>query len=702
MSVAGPIPLDMSMRNERFKLAQLAGFLSKLRRDRRGNALAMGAALIVPLAGMVGGGLDMGRLYITKTRLQHACDAGALAGRKAMGSGNWSNDSYAARATARQFFDGNFAEGSYGSNTLVRDFAENAGKVTGTASVVVPMTLMRIFKEPQKTLTVTCDAEMRLPNTDVMFVLDTTGSMNDKAVATDSDTKIVALKKAVKCFYEIVARLDTTANCTYGAPTGGTGNQVQIRFGFMPYSTNVNVGKLLPTSYFANSWSYQTRTPLMKTETTTTDGPWVNGTAQLQSETTGLTSNSNWEEYKTTSATKAANCTTDNDNPVTYSGPEGAPTNQNETISGNTRTTTWTTRTDAKRQYKYQTVYSSGTCSMQRRINYGYSDRTYSRTDSRTQTTTTQQVFDKWRYAQKDDVDVSGLKNGTSWNNSLMLPVGSNGANVSVPWDGCIEERATVKQNSFATIPSAAKDLDIDLVPSQGDSTTLWGPALQRATFLRKIPTTPGWTAGSRDVDETTTDYWTGFNYFCPTEAKKLQQWPTAGDFETYVDSLTPSGNTYHDIGMLWGARFISPTGIFASENATTPKGGEIQRNIIFMTDGDAVAQPCDYTAYGIAWWARRTTNDVGSDSRCNGYGGGYGALNDQVNARLTGLCTAIKNKNIILWVISFGDGSNKATENRLSTCASPNRFFTARDAAALQTTFKSIADQISMLRLTS
>src|SRR3546814_5727577 len=56
-------------------------------------------------------------------------------------------------------------------------------------------------------------------------------------------------------------------------------------------------------------------------------------------------------------------------------------------------------------------------------------------------------------------------------------------------------------------------------------------------------------------------------------------------DFDGYVDTLTPNGRTYHDIGLIWGARLISPTGLFASENATTARGGEIQRHVIFMTD---------------------------------------------------------------------------------------------------------------------
>ncbi|UUX99566.1 TadE/TadG family type IV pilus assembly protein [Sphingomonas sp. J315] len=248
--------------------------MAALARDKRGNTLAIVAASLIPLAGMVGGGVDLSRMYIVKTRLQHACDAGALAGRKQMGGGTWAFNNYAARGAAERFFDANIQETPYGASSVTKSYTESAGKVTGVASATLPMTLMRVLGKTTETLSVTCDAEMRLPNTDVMFVLDTTGSMASKAVNTDSQTKMEALKSAVKCFYETVARLDTTENCVGGAPSGGTSNTVQIRFGFMPYATNVNVGKLLPTAYIADSWPYQSREPQF---TTTTQTIWSDG-----------------------------------------------------------------------------------------------------------------------------------------------------------------------------------------------------------------------------------------------------------------------------------------------------------------------------------------------------------------------------------------------------------------------------------------
>jgi len=549
--------------------------LTRLRQDTRANTLAIMAASLVPLAGMIGGGMDMSRIYLTKTRMQHACDAGALAGRKAMGGGAWNT---ASDAVAKKFFDANFKNGSYGSGQIQRGFTENAGVVTGTISTALPTTLMRILGTRTVSIAVTCNVDLRLPNTDIMFVLDTTGSMSGRAVITDTDTKIEALRKSVKCFYEAVARLDTSENCATGTPSGGTSAQVQVRFGFVPYATNVNVGKLLPTSFLADSWSYQTR----------------------------------------------------------------------------------------KANY-----YSNGS-------------------------------FRNWTYDYLSQ-PVSGLKNGNSWRDSFSLPVGRYGNQATINWDGCIEERETVRASNYTPIPAGAKDLDIDLVPNAGDDTTRWGPALPDLVWTRRS-TTPntvrnGVVVGLSQSQWTTyatttsTDYQQSALYDCPSQGTLMQQWPSASAFENYVDGLRVGGNTYHDIGLLWGARFISPTGIFAASNAQTPTGGEIQRNIIFMTDGDTNAQNYDYAAYGLPWFDRRQTDPYRVPYSND--------LNDQVNARFSALCSAIKNKNITLWVISFGDGSNSTTEQRLSDCATPSRYFEARDSATLQKTFAQIANQISQLRLT-
>lgn len=659
-------------------------FLGRLARDKKANTMAMMAIAVIPLAGMVGGGIDLARLYIVKTRLQHACDAGALAGRKAMGGGTWTYNNNYPKTTAEKFFDANIQASPYGASDLTKSYSENAGKVTGTASATVPMTLMRVFLRTSETLTVTCDAEMRLPNTDVMFVLDTTGSMGDTP-SGDSVNKITSLKSAVKCFYEIVARLDTDENCTTGTPSGGVGSSTQVRFGFVPYATNVNVGKLLPTSYFADSWIYQTR---KANYTTTTSYTYPNpATDSTGSNGSG---NSSWTD------------------PVTVSGscwsPPSDQTNVNQGFSidttpvDNNGVRTWTTRTYTKVNINYDTSWSGWSCSVTKSVQGTGTYTTVVHTQ--TGTPVTNYTFNNWTYAQLSQ-DISGLKNGTAWNSSFTLPIGSSGASKTITWGGCVEERTTTRASSYDPIPSAAKDLNIDLVPTSGDPDSLWAPVLPDLIYT---PTNNGnkvWTGKSGESGyapiTTSTSYSNNSSYECPTESRKLQEWDDASVFDDYVDSLSPSGNTYHDIGLLWGARLLSPTGIFKTENELTPQGGEIERHLIFMTDGDPCTSTMNLNAYGVAWYSRKQT-DIGTapTDGCTT----TGTLTEQVNARTAALCTAIKNKNITLWVITFGTLSSD-TVTRMQACATTGRYFNATNAATIQSTFKSIADQISQLRLT-
>ena len=432
------------------------GILRRLAKSQAGNALALVAAGLIPLIGLIGGGVDMSRIYLTKARLQQACDAGALTGRKTMGASSWSASNYAARTAANTMFAANFKTGAYGTSGLTNSYSESSGKVTGTASVVLPMSLMKIFGQSTKTITVNCDAEMRIPNTDVMFVLDTTGSMGDTNVG-DTDTKMNGLKKAVKCFYEALAKIDTAADCG-SVPTTSNSSTVQLRFGFMPYATDVNVGKLLKNDWIADSWPYQTR--VANFTTTTTPGATTQGTATVTSDTFG--SYGSWSSqslygYYNGYCGGYWNTTTSS------GGSEGAAYNQQSTTSGNTTTVTWSTNTTVT-QYEYtESNYTYGGnryCLVYVRNRSAVETKQYSRTDT-TSAPTTSTAFSDWTYDQHS-WDISSLKAGNdTWNSSVSLPVGTNGASKSISWDGCIEERQTVRTTDFSPIPTDAYDLEI-------------------------------------------------------------------------------------------------------------------------------------------------------------------------------------------------------------------------------------------------
>lgn len=673
------------------------GFLTRLARSKRAATLPMMAAAVIPLVGMLGGGLDLSRLYIVKTRLQHACDAGALAGRRTMGGGTWTQSSNLPQRTAVQFFDSNIEGNAFGATVGRPTFTETAGRVTGNATATVPMTLMRVFGYQQMTLTATCDAEMRLPNTDVMFVLDTTGSMGE-TLPGDTRSKINALKFAVKCFYEEVARLDTEADCTPGTPgpTGGTGTGTQIRFGFVPYATNVNVGGLLPASYFADQWTYQSR---VANYTTAVDVDTVNSESYVYvtyGESIDQDDCGRWGRNEQFNNENTDNRFTPN--------PSGNPV-------------------DVGTNPIVRTRYSNNNGQGQDWSFSGASDTSGTYRTCRRRVTTQDVTrerrygFTNWTY-RAEPLDISAYKTG-----SATFATGNGGSVPSsgtydmrelatltgardIPtttfnWDGCIEERQTVRQASYTPIPSGALDLDIDLIPS-GTAGSKWGPTMPGGVFLRGR-TGGGGTRQYNPVTNTT-NYINAYSggYYCPTEARKLQTWTTASSFQGYVNGLTPNGNTYHDIGLIWGARFISPTGIFASENALTSSGGEIERHLIFMTDGETCTGRDNYQAYGISWWDRRQTS-TGSEPTdgCDDAGSDGGTLSQQVNARFTGLCEAVRNKNITLWVIYFGS-TDEDTVNRMTACATAGRFYYANNSAALVAAFRSIAAQISQLRLTS
>jgi len=649
------------------------GFMGRLARDQRGNTIAIMAAAMFPLAGLVGGGVDMSRLYLVKTRLQQACDAGALAGRKAMAAGAWTtgDNNGSTEDQAKKMFAANFAQGQYGSGTLIRAYEENDGVVTGSATVAVPMTVMKVFGMQERSVSVDCTAKMEIPNTDVMFVLDVTGSMS-------SGNKIGGLKSAVKCFYEALVRVNTTEVCG-NDPSATTANTTaQIRLGFVPYSVNVNVGKLLPNDFLADQWTYESRSygwdgVTYDSANSSTNWTYVSGRVVTDS------------RYEIPGTSCPANTTSSSD--VT------SPTTTTTAPDGTITSTYTVTRTTNGVEYE---LTDNGSRWSRK---YYCQKSTYTNYTEKQVNTTVKTPHYEYTYGPRT-LNVSALKaGGSSWNDTVPLDVGTAGAITNVRWDGCIEERHTYKNtdgtpgDEWSPVPAEALDMDIDLVPSGATPyNSYWGPLLNRASWARYQWNYSNCTNSGRTAATVKTSCnASNVSASCPTEARKLSVYNTAGPLESYINSLTVEGNTYHDIGMLWGARLLSPTGIFASENAFTPAGRAIHRHLIFMTDGDTNTSGTDYSAYGMNYYSRRQSQTNLSDTQ----------MDNMNNARTAALCAAIRNKNITLWVISYGSGVGTATETRLEACASPGRYYKASDGAALISRFRQIASEISELRLT-
>ncbi|OWQ98233.1 pilus assembly protein [Sphingopyxis witflariensis] len=515
-------------------------------RDEGGNALMLTAAALLPILGIVGSGVDIGRGYMAQLRLQQACDAGVLAGRRAMAGGDYGSSQ---KAEANKMFNANFPAGIYGSEAIsFESVPSGTTDVKGTASAQLPTAIMAIFDKPQFDLTANCAAKLEISNTDVMLVLDVTGSMS-RTNAGDSVSKIVGLRNATMIFFDTLTKAEI-----------GDG---KLRFGVVPYSGTVNVGAILNKANPA----------------------WLSDSVRLPSRTPRYDKNGKF-------------------------------------------------------------------------VDYTYEDRT---------------------------LPVAGAKGG----GTVKFNTGDKGVDKSATWDGCIIERKTTAFNATTTAPAAAYDMNIDMVPTADDDTK-WKLFFPDFAFTRGSSSSStgsdknSFGENADDGDDTAA---------CPVPAMKLTEMNDAGktEFTNKIASLRPQGFTYHDAGMAWGARLLSPAGLFANENATASNGRPISRHIIFMTDGEMTAPMDNYSHQGEEQVIAR----IGATSDSNAVA--------RHNNRFVQLCEKAKNMQVgnndakvTIWVIGFGVTLN----SQLTQCATPGKAYQTGSAEKLKGIFQSIADQISRLRL--
>lgn len=511
-------------------MSYLTAFWKRLRDDTSGNTLAICAAAIIPLTAVIGSALDLSVAYMTRARLQNACDAGVLAGRQYMKGANFNQG---VTDEAQKFFDFNFPAGISGSTdvefTVSQDVVQES-QLLGVASALVPTSLMRIFGYLNIPIEVTCDATRDMGHNDIMLVLDVTGSMN-AAPSNGGGTKI--------------ARLRTGALGLFRALDADDGSVT--RFGIMPYSHTVNVGRSLMNK-------------------------------------------------------------------------------------------------DILREQEY---FSSASCNM-----FGCT------------------------YLMKT-VHI----NQSSWN--IGQGGGDTGGNTErfrVSGDACIEERPSIGE--------AMSPFRINDTISQADVDTRAGnagnePELQ---FGRYDP--PMHTYTQTTVSGGVRFYRIGGNWVqtgCPSEATKLQTYDSETAYQTAINAATArvTGGTYHDVGMLWGMRFLSRTGFFSDENPTERDGIPVNQHIVFMTDGMLDTGDLLYSAHGIERYQKRTQ--------------GSGTLDDKHIARFHAACEVAKSMGITVWVIAL----DVTDTDDVAQCATSSSHFYTSDGSDLEQVFEEIGQGIGNLRLT-
>lgn len=690
-------------------------FLARLARDARGNTLIMVAAAMLPLICLIGSGIDMGRGYLAQTRLQQACDAAALAGRRAMSAGVVDST---VTAEATKFFKFNFPVGAAAAGaTPATPAAFGAAPfapvvagapnstVTVTAATTLPTSIMKMFGYANLPLQVTCYAKQDFVNTDILLVLDTTGSMNDdvngNAANGGSTSKIAGLRNAVMALYDQLSSVQTQLESV----------GLRLRYGVVPYSSTVNVGSLISAanpSYLKDSTPYQTR---VANYTTPVYAP--TGTKTVTNETSS-------------SNITVTNCLKFGYN-QSFSGytpnPSGEPIPDTTTLTyylpyswNGSTTITDSTSTTTKACVRTKTVYPRYT-TRYALTDFGYQQDAIDTSGYKSGTATKIAVRDgnsvisgsiaasgqyDGVYIAANATDVLVIPKSVNASGVLQVPAQVAGTSTivstlpsttSYSWSNaagnngtCIEERKTVPtitSSSGYSIPGDAYDLDIDTIPSSDD--TRWAPQWPEMIWYRSI----GLYSGNDDYNnkqmvnswDQSLGYWA-----CPTAAVRLKAW-TRGDLQTYVNSLRVIGGTYHDIGMIWGARFLSPNGIFSSDNPSTYGNMPVSKYIIFLTDGLMAPNPNSYTAYGVEYMDQRIT------------GSAY-ATNQKADhvQRLSMICNAAKAKGISIWVIGFAT----ALEDPLKKCAnSDSQWKVPNSQTGLVDTFIDIGKNIGALRLT-
>ncbi|HEU4820841.1 MAG TPA: pilus assembly protein [Qipengyuania sp.] len=685
------------------------GFLRRLGRDTAGNVFALTAAAVIPMIGVVGGAIDASRLYLTRSRLQAACDSAVLAGRKAM-----TTKTYTAGAAedlrARAMFNFNYQDADFQTTgTSFNPAADANGRLNATAQTTVPMTLMRMFGFTTNTVSVACSADIQIPNIDIVFVLDVTGSMDWEI---DGVRKIDALKSAAKNFYGTLAA-QMAAN---GANAG------QVRYGFVPYSQTVNGKDLFKTSpdttkgelgmsHLANAMVVESR--VANFESTGGSNEWINDPS------TGVTRLEQKYDASRSASIEPYADSTDGGTEMSNNDCENYSANKSFSIDNSTNRRVWLyprTSWPGDQGIGASTLYVPEGSSVAQTAkptsgNY-YWEITFSRksndwedndgAQTNKYRTCTRYVhwekyvrdipefkFKNWTY-RPVTYDVSAFKTGgtvtfaTSTQSDytapgvgpytpveLMATADAGDLNTSsFTWNGCLEERDTVAATNFAPIPSGAIDLNW-LVGGTTDATR-WRPIMDRLTYNR-----------GQSNNVTTTQTVGSASHSCPTARMRNLNAMTQAQFDTYIDSLTPVGATYLDIGMVWGMRLIAPQGMFGARNLTGPNGGQISRHIIFMTDGALDPSETSVSSYGLEVVSKRITGNTGEST-------------DTLHSRrFKALCDGMRG-TVSIWAIGFGT----SITGNLTNCADPNRAFEAANATQLDAAFTAIARDIADLRL--
>jgi Flp pilus assembly protein TadG len=186
------------------------------------------------------------------------------------------------------------------------------------------------------------------------------------------------------------------------------------------------------------------------------------------------------------------------------------------------------------------------------------------------------------------------------------------------------------------------------------------------------------------------------------------------------IDNYTARANTAINLGMKWGVALLDPS--FQPITQTLSQQGEIDtvfadrpssytddetlKTLVLMTDGVNVNtiriqpryynSPSEYVHWNYNSLYRYLDRNVSSyrwnDWRYTKY------TSSQANTMLANICSAAKDKGIVIWSVGF-EVSDASADIMRSCASSPSHFFRV-EGVEITEAFKAIASQINQLRL--
>jgi len=495
--------------------------------DRRGNTAIIFGLSVLALVTAVGGGLDVSRMVNVRSALQDAADAAVLRA-ATMSSGTTTT---AQTEAAHKAFNANLAddlETDVQSKVLTRNVEGSNTSLTYTVSAQVPAIFPKLIGINYFTINVLSEAKAQMRKSEIVFVLDSTGSMS-------SSNKMTNLKSSVDTV--LASLLDDSGNNSSGT-----------KVGVVPFNTQVRVAP--GTSYTWVDWgtatSSQTCTSALSSNycslmhdaadkacTGATDIAACHATLKLYYKTWTSGSKTYYEV-----SVKAYEVTSSGYNIRTY------------------------TESNYKTSYTYTTTGGTS-CNSETGV-----CTTTTGGSTATGTTTT---FNTQSGTKTAATNLSAYNSTPSGYTSVSSSALTYTASYSNGYDG----KAATTTNT--TTNGVAKTIYMPAVPASRSSWT--GCVIDRTQPYDVSPESPGTLAATLYPAR-------------PCASSSLLQMralteDVAGT-RTYIKSLTPAGNTNITIGVQWGMEVLSPSDPM---NGGVAFGDDVTlKYMIVVTDGDNTA----------------------------------------------------------------------------------------------------------------